>query len=64
MSPKFAAYLSAERDALRGNDEMVQMKCPECGHTLRSATLRVRCPVRHMPGRMMLAVPPTQKTKE
>lgn len=59
MSPKFAAYLAAERDALKGGDGMVGLKCPECGHTLRSKSLRVKCPVRHTPHRMMLALPPT-----
>lgn len=56
MSPKFRAYLDAEKVGLEG-DGLIRMKCPECNYETRSATLRVKCPVKHKPHRMLLAVP-------
>jgi hypothetical protein len=60
MTPHFAAYVRAEQIALAG-DGFTRLKCPECGAETRSKSLRVKCPVKHKPHRMMLALPPIRR---
>lgn len=66
MSPKFRAYLDREQAIMQtpapvlAGDGLVRMRCPECKYETRSATLRVKCPGKHRPHRMMLAIPPNR----